>query len=92
MNKARINNPAMLFPEAMQHLQALSKVSEQSGVPAKTLALMHLRASQINGCSGCVDLHVRIPQFKEETIERMMAVAAWRDAPYFTERSELLWL
>jgi AhpD family alkylhydroperoxidase len=85
MNKARINNPAMLFPEAMQHLQALSKVSEQSGVPAKTLALAHLRASQINGCSVCVDLHTRFPQYKEESIERMLAVSAWRDAPYFTD-------
>jgi AhpD family alkylhydroperoxidase len=85
MLKARINNPAMLFPEAMQHLQALSKVSEQSGVPAKTLALVHLRASQINGCSVCVDLHARFPQFKEESIERMLAVSAWRDAPYFSD-------
>lgn len=85
MIQARINNPAMLFPEAMQHLQALSKVSEQSGVPAKTLALVHLRASQINGCSVCVDLHVRMPQFKDETTERLLAVSAWRDAPYFTD-------
>jgi len=85
MNKARINNPAMLFPEAMQHLQALSKVSEQSRVPAKTLALVHLRASQINGCSVCVDFHTRFPQYKEESIERMLAVTAWRDAPYFSD-------
>jgi len=85
MLKARIDNPAMLFPEAMQHLQALSQVSAQSGVPSKTLALMHLRASQINGCAVCIDLHVRFPQFKEESTERMLAVAAWRDAPFFTD-------
>lgn len=85
MLKARIDNPAMLFPEAMQHLQALSQVSAQSGVPSKTLALMHLRASQINGCAVCIDLHVRFPQYKEESTERMLAVAAWRDAPYFTD-------
>ncbi|HUE42039.1 MAG TPA: carboxymuconolactone decarboxylase family protein [Candidatus Sulfotelmatobacter sp.] len=85
MLKARINNPAILFPDAMQHLQALSQVSERSGAPARTLALMHLRASQINGCSVCVDLHVRFPKYKEETIERMLAVGAWRDAPYFTD-------
>jgi AhpD family alkylhydroperoxidase len=75
MLKARINNPAMLFPEAMQHLQALSQVSQQSGVPSKTLALMHLRASQINGCAVCIDLHVRFPQYKEESIERLLADA-----------------
>jgi AhpD family alkylhydroperoxidase len=91
MLKARINNPAMLFPEAMQHLQALSEISEQSGVPAKTLGLMHLRASQINGCAVCIDLHVRFPKLKEESIERMLAVSAWRDAPFFTgaERAAL---
>ena len=85
MLKARINNPAMLFPDAMQHLQALSQVSGQSGVPSKTLALMHLRASQINGCAVCIDLHVRFPQYKDESIERLLAVAAWRDAPFFTD-------
>jgi AhpD family alkylhydroperoxidase len=85
MLKPRIHNPAMLFPEAMQHLQALSQVSEQSGVPSKTLALMHLRASQINGCAVCIDLHVRFPQYKEESMERLLAVAAWRDAPFFTD-------
>src|SRR6202012_1440203 len=85
MLKARINNPAMLFPEAMQHLQSLSQVSEQSGVPSKTLALMHLRASQINGCAVFSDLHVRFPKYKEESTERLLAVIAWRDAPFFTD-------
>ena len=85
MLKARINNPAMLFPEAMQHLQSLSQVSEQSGVPSKTLALMHLRASQINGCAVCIDLHVLFPKYKEESTERLLAVSAWRDAPFFTD-------
>jgi len=75
----------MLFPEAMQHLQSLPQVSEQSGVPAKTLGLMHLRASQINGCAVCIDLHVRFPKLKEESTERMLAVSAWRDAPFFTD-------
>ena len=84
MLKARINNPAMLFPEAMQHLQALSQVSQQSGVPSKTLALMHLRASQINGCSVCVDMGFRFKK-ADETIGPLFAVAAWKHAPYFTD-------
>ena len=46
---------------------------------------MHLRASQINGCSVCVDMHARTLKRSDETDERMFAVAAWRDAPYFTD-------
>ncbi len=54
-------------------------------MPAKTLELVHLRASQINGCSVCVDMHARNLEKAGETNERLFAVAAWRDAPYFTE-------
>ncbi len=46
---------------------------------------MHLRASQINGCSVCVDMHARELKKAGETDERLFAVAAWRDAPYFTD-------
>jgi len=82
--QARMKNPAMVIPEALQALQALGKSVEKGGVPPRTLGLIHLRASQINGCSGCVDLHVRV--FRgDETDERLLAVAAWRDAPYFTD-------
>ena len=50
-----------------------------------TLELVHLRASQINGCSVCVDMHARELKKAGETDERLFAVAAWRDAPYFTD-------
>ena len=46
---------------------------------------MHLRASQINGCSVCVDMHPKIARKVGETDERLFAVSAWRDTPYFTE-------
>ena len=82
---ARIQNPAMLIPEAMQALQALGKSTEHAGVPAKTLGLVHLRASQINGCGVCVDMHPRLLKNAGETNERLFAVVAWRDTPYFTE-------
>jgi len=81
--QARMANPAMIFPDAMQALQALAKAAEHGGVPAKTLGLVHLRVSQINGCSVCVDLSFRFK--RGETDERLFAVAAWRDAPYFTD-------
>ena len=83
--QARINNPAMIIPEAMQAILTLAKIPENQGVPAITLALVHQRVSQINGCSVCVDLGWRQMQHAGETNERMFAVAAWRDAPYFTD-------
>lgn len=83
MRQARMKNPAMILPEAMQALQALAKAAEQDGVPKQTLGLVHLRTSQINGCSVCVDMSFRFKT--DETEERLFAVAAWRDAPYFTE-------
>jgi len=80
-----MENPAMIVPGAMEALQALGKATEQSGLPARTLGLVHLRASQINGCSVCVDMHPRYLKKMGETDERLFVVAAWRDAPYFTD-------
>jgi AhpD family alkylhydroperoxidase len=82
--QARMKNPAMIIPGAMEALQNLAKASQQGGVPKKTLDLVHLRASQINGCSVCVDMGFRFKK-ADETIERLFAVAAWKDAPYFTD-------
>jgi AhpD family alkylhydroperoxidase len=82
--QSRMTNPAMLVPEAMQLLMALGAAAKKGSVPARTLDLMHLRASQINGCSVCVDMHAHTRQ-RDETDERLFAVAAWRDAPYFTD-------
>jgi AhpD family alkylhydroperoxidase len=82
--QARMKNPAMVVPGVMQALQALSK-SVEKALPERTLDLVHLRASQINGCSVCVDMHARLLKQAGETDERLFAVAAWRDAPYFTD-------
>ena len=81
----RMEHPAMIVPEAMQALQALGKSVRNSGLPPRTLELVHLRASQINGCSVCVDMHPRIARQAGETDARLLAVAAWRDTPYFTD-------
>jgi AhpD family alkylhydroperoxidase len=76
----------MLLPEVMQSLLNLGAASKKDyGVPSKTLSMIHLRASQINGCSVCVDMHARELVKEGETNERLIAVAAWRDAPYFTD-------
>jgi AhpD family alkylhydroperoxidase len=82
--QARMTHPVMILPEAMKALQALHKVAEQ-GVPAKTIGLVELRASQINGCSVCADMHSRQMKKAGETDERLFTVAAWRDTPYFTD-------
>jgi AhpD family alkylhydroperoxidase len=89
--KARIKNPALMNLEAMRALQALSATTEQHGVPASTIGLVHLRASQINGCGVCGDMHPRQMKAAGETDERLFAVAAWRETPYFTaaERAAL---
>ena len=83
--QARMKNPAMIIPDAMQALQALGASAEKAGLPAKTLGLVHLRASRINGCGMCCDMHPRLMRKAGETDERMHALAAWRDAPYFTD-------
>lgn len=88
---ARMNNPVMIIPEAMQALQALAKSTENASVPATILGLIELRASQINGCGVCLDMHARFLKMQGESDERLFAVAAWRDTPYFTaaERAAL---
>ncbi len=83
--QARMKNPAMIVPDALQALQTLAAATEKTGVPPRTLALAHLRASQINGCSVCVDGHPRLAKKAIETDGRLFAVAAWRDSPYFTD-------
>ena len=83
--QSRMNNPAMIIPDAMKALHSLSSAVEKSGVPKSTLGLVELRASQINGCSVCVDMHARQIRQAGETDERLFAVAVWRDAPYFTD-------
>ena len=83
--QARMKNVAMVLPDALQALLALGKATEKGGVPARTIELVHLRASQINGCSVCVDMHYAALKQGGRNDERLFAVSAWRDAPYFTD-------
>lgn len=89
--EARMRHPASIFPEAMKALLALGASIRKSGVPTKTLDLVSLRASQINGCSYCVQMHSRDLKKAGESDDRLFSVAAWREAPYFTasERAAL---
>ena len=75
----------MIIPEAMQAIQALAGSFHNKGVPEETLALVHLRASQINGCSSCVQAGAAGARKAGESEDRLATVAAWREAPYFTD-------
>ena len=83
--QARMQNPAEVLPDAVKALQALAPLAYKGGVPPATLGLVHLRASQINGCGFCVDGGVKHARKAGETDERLFAVSAWREAPYFTD-------
>jgi len=81
----RMRNPALIVTDALKPIQALWASAEQGGVPPKTLHLIHLRTSQINGCSVCLDNGARTAKQTGETEERLATVAAWRHAPYFND-------
>ena len=83
--QARMNSIAVLVPDALKALIAVSASAKNAGVPETTANLVHLRASQINGCSVCTEMHSREMKKAGEGDERVFAVAAWRDSPYFTD-------
>jgi AhpD family alkylhydroperoxidase len=81
-----MKNPALVIPEAMIAIQGLVASTHKGGVDEKTLGLVHLRVSQINGCSFCVDYGWKsISDVGESEARRLFAVAAWREAPYFSD-------
>jgi AhpD family alkylhydroperoxidase len=85
----RIKSPVLGLPGVLDALQALTtaanEAAERSGLPRQTLDLVALRASQINGCAVCLDMHTRAAKKAGEADERIFTLSAWRDAPYFTE-------
>ena len=83
--QSRIDHSAQIFPGAMQALLKLDGATRQAGLPATTISMLQLRAGQINGCSGCVDIHSRELKAAGEPDKRIFMVAAWRETPYFTE-------
>ena len=83
--RSRIKNPAMVVPGALEALQQLGASATHAGIPETTLYMVELRASQINGCSVCVDMHSHELELAGESSERIHLVAAWREAPYFSD-------
>jgi AhpD family alkylhydroperoxidase len=83
--QARMKNPLFAIPDALNALLAVDKATEKADLPHALRKLVQLRASQINGCSMCVDMHSRELKKADEKDERIFAVAAWREAPYYSD-------
>ncbi|MEV1066057.1 carboxymuconolactone decarboxylase family protein [Streptomyces sp. NPDC050263] len=72
-------------PQVIAAIQQLIKAIQAAGVDPLVLELVHLRASQINGCAPCVFAGVRSAKKHGETDERLHSVGTWRETPFFTE-------
>ncbi|MGW6062992.1 carboxymuconolactone decarboxylase family protein [Streptomyces sp. NPDC055189] len=81
----RLKNKNVNNPDLWTAIQHLHKAIAAGGVDPKLLALVHLRASQINSCSACVHAGVTGGKKAGETDERLHNVAAWREAPFYTD-------
>ena len=80
-------------PAALKAMYGLQKAVDQSGLEHSLLELVKLRASQINGCAHCIEMHFKDAKAAGETDERMHLLNAWREAPFYSarERAALLW-
>ena len=83
--QARMQNPVMVLPEALKSLLVINDIASPDNLPAATRKLVHLRASQINNCSVCVDMHAKELKKLGESDERVISVAAWHDTPYYND-------
>jgi AhpD family alkylhydroperoxidase len=83
--QARMQSPALTLPGALDALRQLARCAEQAGLSRSLQELCNLRASQINGCAVCVEMHSRALAKLGEPQERIFALAAWREAPYYSD-------
>lgn len=86
-------NYAKAFPEGIQALRNLERSIRESGLEFSILELVKTRASQLNGCAYCIDMHTKDARAAGETEQRLYALSAWRETPFFTprERAALAW-
>jgi len=87
--KPRMTSAVLTIPGVLEGLQAVSKAAtdagKRAGLTQNLIELVNLRASQINGCAVCLDMHTRALRKAGESDERLATVAAWRETPYFSE-------
>jgi AhpD family alkylhydroperoxidase len=86
-------NYAKAFPKGIHALIELGKTISSSGLESSLLELVKTRASQLNGCAYCLDMHTKDARAAGETEQRLYALSAWRETPFFTprERAALAW-
>ncbi len=84
---------AKASPEAAKAMIHLESVVRRSGIDSHLLELIKIRASQLNGCAYCIDMHTKDARAKGETEQRIYALDAWRETPFFSnkERAALAW-
>lgn len=80
-------------PHAAQAMYGLERFIRESGIEKSLVNLVRLRASQINGCAYCIDMHTKDARAAGETEQRLYELDAWREAPFYTdrERAALAW-
>jgi AhpD family alkylhydroperoxidase len=91
--KPRLNT-ATVSPAAYHAMLGLEKYIHESSIEPKLAHLLKMRASQINGCAYCLDMHSKDARALGETEQRLYGLDAWREAPYYTdrERAALEWV
>ena len=75
-----------VFPESYKAMLELEKLVALSGLEHSLYELIKTRASQINGCAYCLDMHTKDARKAGETEQRLYALSAWRETPFYTER------
>ena len=84
--QSRMNNIVTVLPHVMNAMQALQGAAQTSGLPEKTAHLVHLRASQINGCAFCMDMHGGALRKAGVEPRKLDTLAGWRDSRFFDAR------
>ena len=92
MGKERLNY-MKIAPESIKGLLEIEKYVAESGLDRKVFELVKLRASQINGCAYCIDMHTKDARSEGETEQRLYGLNAWKETPFYSEkeRAALAW-
>jgi AhpD family alkylhydroperoxidase len=90
--KSRLDYPKVA-PEAYMAMRGLEAYVRQCGLEPSLIELVKIRASQLNGCAYCIDMHTKDARARGETEQRIYALSAWRETPFFSdrERAALAW-
>jgi AhpD family alkylhydroperoxidase len=75
-----------VFPDALRAMLGLEKAVHASSLEPELLELVKMRASQLNGCAYCLDMHSKDARARGETEQRLHVLSAWREAPFYSER------